>query len=194
MKPAHHTHLDLGLRATTESPAAGAGPAPEPAPHPDIETRADLETLLRRFYRAAFADPVIGAHFTEIAGTDLETHLPRITDFWDRALLRGADYRGDPLAIHRTLHEAAPLTARHFGRWLQLWRATVDGAHAGTRARRAKSQAERMAQAMLRHLPTPTTPTEHPQGGFIPLATLHLRHPKPTQAPPQDALTPKPTT
>ncbi|OPC85361.1 hemoglobin [Embleya scabrispora] len=149
----------------------------KPARHPDIETRADLETLLRRFYRAAFADPLIGAHFTEIAGTDLETHLPRITDFWDRALLRGADYRGDPLAVHRALHEAAPLTARHFGRWLQLWHATVDGAHTGTRAERAKSQAERIAQAMLRRLPTPDTPAERPRGGFIPLSTLHLRHP-----------------
>ncbi|MFI1577697.1 group III truncated hemoglobin [Embleya sp. NPDC020630] len=157
-------------------------PAPLGTPRADIETRADLETLLRRFYGAAFADPVIGPHFTEIAGTTLEEHLPRITDFWDRALLRGADYRGDPLAIHRTLHETAPLTAHHFGRWLQLWHAAVDGAHTGTRAQRAKSQAERIAQSMLRHLPTPTTPPKHPRTGFIPLSTLHLRRPPPNPA------------
>ncbi|WP_424641841.1 group III truncated hemoglobin [Embleya sp. AB8] len=160
-------------------------PDPDPDPQPiglgpdprfDIATRADLEALLRRFYGAAFADPVIGAFFTEIAGTDLEAHLPRITDFWERALLRTADYRGDAFAVHHDLHRAAPLTARHFGRWVQLWRAGIDGAHTGPRAERAKAQGERIARAMLRRLSGPEAHTEPGTGGFIPLTTLTLRH------------------
>jgi hemoglobin len=142
---------------------------------PDIDTRADLEALLRRFYGAAFVDPVIGVYFTTIAGTDLDAHLPRITDFWERALFRTADYRGDAFAVHHTLDQAAPLTARHFGRWIQLWHASIDGRHSGPRAERAKAQGERIALAMLRRLAGPDAKAEPGPSGFIPLATLDLR-------------------
>jgi hemoglobin len=153
-------------------------PAANPARHPerpDIGNRADLEALLRRFYHAAFADPVIGAYFTTIAGTDLDAHLPRITDFWERALFRTAEYRGDAFAVHHTLHRAAPLTARHFGRWVQLWHASIDGRHSGPRAERAKAQGERIASALLRRLAGPDAKAEPGPSGFIPLATLDLR-------------------
>ncbi|MFI1381781.1 group III truncated hemoglobin [Embleya sp. NPDC020886] len=169
--------MDLTPQPTLDPDAPPAGIAPPAAGRADITTRADLDTLLRRFYGAAFADPVIGAYFTEIAGTDLAAHLPRITDFWERALLRTADYRGDALAVHRVLHRAEPLTARHFGRWVQLWRASVDGGFAGPRAERAKAQGERIALAMLRRLAGPDAAAEPGPGGFIPLSTLQLRRP-----------------
>ncbi|MEU0401747.1 group III truncated hemoglobin [Streptomyces sp. NPDC006197] len=140
---------------------------------PDIGDRHDLDVLLRRFYGAAFADPLIGPFFTEIAGTDLEVHLPRITDFWERALFRTADYGRDAFAPHAALHTARPLTAAHFGRWVQLWRASVDGLHSGPRAERAKAQGERIALAMLRRLGDGST--EGTGGGFVPLAALALR-------------------
>ncbi|MEU1115364.1 MULTISPECIES: group III truncated hemoglobin [unclassified Streptomyces] len=141
----------------------------------DIASRADLDVLLRRFYTAAFADPLIGPFFTEIAGTDLDVHLPRITDFWERALFRGAEYRRDAFAPHAALHSVRPLTAEHFGRWVQLWHATVDGLHEGANATRAKSQGERIAQALLHRLNGKNTPTTTPGPGFIPLAALELR-------------------
>ncbi|MGW5775500.1 group III truncated hemoglobin [Streptomyces sp. NPDC003863] len=142
---------------------------------PDIRDRHDLDVLLRRFYGAAFADPLIGPFFTEVAGTDLEVHLPHIADFWERALLRTADYGRDPFAPHAALHGARPLTAAHFGRWVQLWHASVDGLHAGPRAERAKAQGERIALAMLRRLAGPGAATEGTGGGFVPLAALELR-------------------
>ncbi|MGW0117008.1 group III truncated hemoglobin [Streptomyces sp. NPDC003327] len=148
----------------------------------DISGRADLDTLLRRFYTAAFADPLIGPFFTEVAGTDLEAHLPRITDFWERALFRTAAYGRDAFAPHAALHSARPLTAAHFGRWVQLWRASVDGLHRGPVAERAKGQGERIAVAMLRRLAGPEAATGAGAaggggagGGFVPLAALALR-------------------
>ncbi|GGU85796.1 hypothetical protein GCM10010275_21520 [Streptomyces litmocidini] len=140
---------------------------------PDIGDRHDLDVLLRRFYAAAFADPLIGPFFTEVAGTDLELHLPRIADFWERALFRTADYDRDAFAPHAALHASRPLTAAHFGRWVQLWRASVDGLHDGPRAERAKAQGERIALAMLRRLGDGST--EGTGGGFVPLAALALR-------------------
>ncbi|MFJ3782399.1 group III truncated hemoglobin [Streptomyces sp. NPDC090093] len=143
----------------------------------DISDRADLDVLLRRFYTEAFADPLIGPFFTEVVGTDLEVHLPRITDFWERALFRTASYGRDAFAPHAALHSARPLTAAHFGRWVQLWRASVDGLHRGPRAERAKAQGERIALAMLRRL-AGTEATEASArgggGGFVPLAALRL--------------------
>ncbi|MFI1676709.1 group III truncated hemoglobin [Streptomyces sp. NPDC020607] len=141
----------------------------------DITTRADLDVLLRRFYTAAFADPLIGPFFTEIAGTDLDVHMPRITDFWERALFRSAEYRRDAFAPHAALHSARPLTAEHFGRWVQLWHATVDGLHRGPNADRAKAQGERIAVAMLRRLGGRDASTEGEGPGFVPLAALRLR-------------------
>ncbi|MER5306527.1 group III truncated hemoglobin [Streptomyces sp. NPDC002773] len=141
----------------------------------DISDRDDLDVTLRRFYTAAFADPLIGPFFTEIAGTDLEVHLPRITDFWERALFRTAAYGRDAFAPHAALHSARPLTAAHFGRWVQLWHATVDGLHAGPRAERAKEQGERIALALLRRLAGPGAETGGGSGGFVPLAALELR-------------------
>ncbi|MFE5947990.1 group III truncated hemoglobin [Streptomyces sp. NPDC056480] len=141
----------------------------------DISGRADLDVVLRRFYRAAFADPLIGPFFTEVAGTDLEVHLPRITDFWERALFRTAGYGRDAFAPHAALHSARPLTAAHFGRWVQLWQATVDGLHTGPLAERAKVQGERIALAMLRRLAGPGAGTAGTGGGFVPLAALELR-------------------
>ncbi|MFF8639924.1 group III truncated hemoglobin [Streptomyces sp. NPDC015345] len=141
----------------------------------DIATRADLDVLLRRFYTAAFADPLIGPFFTEIAGTDLDVHLPRITDFWERALWRTADYRRNAFAPHAALHTARPLTAEHFGRWVQLWHATVDGLHRGPDADRAKAQGERIALALLRRLGGKDAPTAGEGPGFVPLAAVELR-------------------
>ncbi|MET9883535.1 group III truncated hemoglobin [Streptomyces sp. NPDC006430] len=144
----------------------------------DISGRSDLAVVLRRFYEAAFADRQIGPFFTEIAGTDIEVHLPRITDFWERALFRTAGYRRDAFAPHAALHAARPMTAEDFGRWVQLWHATIDGLHRGPHAERAKAQGERIASALHRRLAGPDAPTEGERGpGFVPLAALTLRSP-----------------
>ncbi|MCM2427952.1 group III truncated hemoglobin [Streptomyces sp. RKAG337] len=143
---------------------------------PDIADRADLGTLLRRFYEAALADRLIGPYFTEIAGLDLEDHLPRITDFWERALLRTAEYGGNAFAPHAALHDSRPMTAEHFGRWVQLWRASVDGLYAGPNADHAKAQGERIALSMLRRLAGADASTDGSGGpGFVPLAAVRLR-------------------
>ncbi|MFD9127578.1 group III truncated hemoglobin [Kitasatospora sp. NPDC059571] len=142
-------------------------------PGADITDRADLERLLREFYAAAFADPLIGPYFTEVAGLELEAHLPHITDFWESALLRTADYRRNAFAPHQGLHRRRPLTAEHFGRWVQLWQAAVDGRHGGPVAERAKAQGERIARAMLRRTAGPDTGGG--TGGFVPLSAVLLR-------------------
>ena len=42
----------------------------------DLENRSDIERLVIAFSGAAFADPLIGPVFTEVANLDLDYHLP----------------------------------------------------------------------------------------------------------------------
>jgi hemoglobin len=113
----------------------------------DIQTRDDCEQLVRDFYGRAFADPIIGFLFTDVAHLDLEAHVPRITSFWETILLGSQTYRGGAFAPHAALHAKVPLLKGHFDRWVWLWEQTVDGHFAGERAELAKLHARRVAVA-----------------------------------------------
>ena len=113
----------------------------------DIETRADVERLVRAFYGRALTDPIIGWIFTDIAKLDLEAHVPEIASFWETILLGAQSYRGGAFRPHAELHMKVRLRSGHFERWLVLWRATVDELFEGERAELAKAHALRVARA-----------------------------------------------
>ncbi len=133
-----------------------------PPPDRDIETRADVERLVRAFYAKAMSDPVIGWLFTDVARLDLEAHVPRIASFWETVLLGTKTYGGTPFEPHARLHAKANLRAGHFGRWLALWNETVEELFAGERAGLAKAHALRVAQAFHARLQSYPAP---PLGG-----------------------------
>jgi len=118
----------------------------------DLAGRDDIEELVVEFYRAAFADPLIGPVFVDVARMDLARHLPIMCDFWETVLFRAARYRRNTLQAHLALHALSPLTQAHFERWFVLWSRTVDRRFAGPVAEHAKLQAGRIAGAMLRRL------------------------------------------
>ena len=114
----------------------------------DLQTRDDIDLLLRRFYTRAMADPLIGYLFTDVARLDLDHHLPRIGNFWEQVLLQRPVYTGQPIAAHFPLHQAATLTAAHFQRWFLLWAETVDEAFTGPMATLARQRAAIIAESM----------------------------------------------
>ncbi|MEZ5190915.1 MAG: group III truncated hemoglobin [Schumannella sp.] len=118
----------------------------------DIADRADIEALVDAFYTSAFADPLIGHIFTDVARMDLAHHLPIMCDFWETVLFAAGLYHRNALQVHFVLNARYPLTAEHFDRWLSLWIATVDARHAGAVAERAKLQATRIAGSMQRRI------------------------------------------
>ncbi len=133
----------------------------------DIETRDDVERLVRAFYGKAMTDPIIGFIFTDVAKLDLEEHLPKIASFWETVLLGGRSYSGGAFAPHAVLHGQVELKAGHFERWLQLWFGTVDELFKGDRANQAKIHALRVARAFLTRLqgfPTPEALRDPPAG------------------------------
>lgn len=121
----------------------------------DIATRSDIVVLLEDFYAAAFADPLLGPVFIDIARMDLAAHLPRLADFWEVTLLKRGSYQGNALTPHRALHALHPLTAEHFDTWLALWTAAVEARFHGPVATRAVAQAGRVAAAMRKRLEVP---------------------------------------
>lgn len=118
----------------------------------DIVSRDDVSDLVVAFYRSAFLDDLLGPVFVEVAKLDLNKHLPIMCDFWEAVLFRAGTYQRNALQVHTALHQKSPLTPEHFGRWLEIWNATVDAMFVGEKAELAKVQAARMAWSMGRRL------------------------------------------
>jgi hemoglobin len=151
----------------------------DPAPLGDIESRADIERLVRAFYGRAFVDPTIGFIFVDVARLDLEAHLPRIAGFWETILFDVRSYSGSPFDVHAALHHQVGLRAGHFERWLVLWGETIDALFVGNRATLAKAHAIRVAQAFYGRLQTlgPGGSAGAPGGEFAGLAVVDVPRP-----------------
>ena len=143
----------------------------------DIETREDVERLVRAFYTKALADPIIGWIFTDIAQLDLEEHVPQIASFWETILLGAQSYRGGAFRPHAELHLKVGLREGHFDRWLQLWFATVDELFQGDRANVAKIHALRVARAFLSRLENFPDPDAAAQPGGLTVTQHGPRRP-----------------
>ena len=111
----------------------------------DIQTRADIETLLSEFYKIVPQDEKIGHHF---AGLNLEQHIPMIANFWEKILLGNSVYSNNPLSFHQVLHAYSPLLPEHFTHWVSIFTTTVDRLFEGETADLAKSRAQAIANVL----------------------------------------------
>jgi hemoglobin len=122
----------------------------------DIETRDDIDALMRAFYEKILQDPAIGYLFTEVAKIDLDHHLPIIGDFWETVLLGTGNYMRhgrNPLQVHLALNAKEHLRPEHFRRWLELFGESVDGLFSGKRALFAKQRAQGIASRFMSQMP-----------------------------------------
>ena len=107
----------------------------------DIESREDLLILLNAFYKKVFSDELIGHFFTKVMQVDLETHIPKIADFWETVLLNGTSYKDNAIAPHLHINQLSPIEEKHFSRWLKLFGETIDSLFSGDIAESAKQRA-----------------------------------------------------
>lgn len=112
----------------------------------DITNEEDIRTLVATFYDQLTRDEVVGHFFT---GLDLKEHLPRIAAFWEMVLLDKPGYTTNVTEVHLRLHDRIPMEKRHFDRWLELWRGTIDRMFQGPRAEEAKLRALSVGGVML---------------------------------------------
>ena len=115
----------------------------------DIETRADIEHLIKAFYEKVQADETIGIIFTKVIHMNWEHHIPLIVDFWESILLDNPVYKRNAMAVHYDLNKKYPLQQKHFDAWLQLFTNTLDELYSGAVAELAAKRAKGIASLML---------------------------------------------
>lgn len=119
-------------------------------PHADAEgiTEELIRDVVVEFYRRARRDGRLGPVF-ELHVNDWQVHLARMTDFWSAALLRTGRYSGRPVEQHRSING---LNDGHFGRWVDLFEATVRDLCSPREADAFLVRAQRMRDGMTKVL------------------------------------------
>ncbi len=111
----------------------------------DIENRADISILLHQFYDKIRADEEISPYFNELIH-DWESHLEKLTDFWETNLFGIRKYSGNMIQIHNKVdeHFNGQINANEFGIWLNYWFQTLDSLFEGQNVEILKYRARRM--------------------------------------------------
>lgn len=118
----------------------------------DLLTPADVVLLVDTFYGRVRADEILGPIFNEVARVDWDQHLPKMYAFWESVLFGTPGFKGDPLGMHLKLARRTALTAVEFGRWIEVFHASVDALFAGPGAEEARLRAVRIANVMQHHI------------------------------------------
>ena len=114
----------------------------------DIKNRKDIEILVDAFYDKVRKDEVIGYLFNEVAQTDWSHHLPKMYDFWEVILFGTGSFKGNPMLVHKQLHDKSTINAGQFEHWVLLFTATVNQLFEGENAEDIKQSAANIAQTM----------------------------------------------
>jgi hemoglobin len=114
----------------------------------DIAERAGIDMamidrVVRTFYGKVRQDEVLAPVFAERIA-DWEPHLVRMGEFWSSVALMTGNYHGRPMQKHLPL----PVDARHFDRWLRLFREAARGVCPPVAADHFIERAERIAQSL----------------------------------------------
>jgi hemoglobin len=104
----------------------------------DIVQREDIKIMVDKFYDKVKSDELLGPVFSHV---DWPHHLPVMYNFWSSMLLGDQTYRGNPLQKHLPL----PIDKKHFSRWLELFKKTIDENFSGEKAEEVKMRAESIA-------------------------------------------------
>lgn len=114
----------------------------------EIESRIDINLLVLKFYAEVRKDDLLGPIFNTVIPEDhWPSHLEKLTDFWEGALLGVSRFRGNPIRAHQKADAIMgnSIDQIHFSRWLHLWFQTIDSLYIGSVAQRAKDAARIMS-------------------------------------------------
>lgn len=118
----------------------------------EIENREDISLLVRSFYARIRLHDSLGPIFNDVV-QDWESHLERLTDFWEMILLQTGPGAGkfNPVPVHKEVDVKTnqTITQAHFGNWLELWFSTLDTYFKGNHADYAKEHARNMAHILF---------------------------------------------
>ena len=104
---------------------------------------AMIARLVDGFYDKVRADPLLGPVFNERIA-DWGPHLEQMRLFWSSVALMSGAYHGRPMPKHLPL----PVDARHFDRWLELFRQAAREFCPPSAADHFIERAERIAESL----------------------------------------------
>jgi hemoglobin len=116
--------------------------------HRSLDTREDIDALVRAFYTSVKKDELLGPIFNNAENFSWEVHIPIMVDFWESLLLGTGAYKGNAMRKHIDLHQRTPLTPQLFARWKQLFYHTLDTQFTGPNVAVAKNKVESIAGLM----------------------------------------------
>lgn len=108
----------------------------------EIASIDDIKKLVDTFYDKVRKDELIGPVFQERIRDRWPQHLEKMYTFWQTILLGEHTYFGAPFPPHAKL----PVSGKHFQRWMELFKETVDENFKGENAKEAKFRAAKMAE------------------------------------------------
>ena len=115
----------------------------------NIEHRSDIEYLVQQFYQKIQKDNVLGPVFNQrIQVHEWDTHIQKLTDFWETQLFSIPKFKGNPTQKHLETDAQFnyQIKENHFKRWLSIWQETIDTHYQGDLAIRAKMGAVNIAK------------------------------------------------
>lgn len=115
----------------------------------DIETKEDIDELVKLFYDKLFEDDLLKEIFENTVRDHLDKHIDLVSQFWDSILLDIFEYKNNVIEKHISADRLFTLKKREFDRWLLLWKASVDELFKGEKAELAKSRTTSIADLML---------------------------------------------
>ena len=87
-------------------------------PISDVDTREEVDEVVRTFYAAVAQDTLLGPIFDRAIGRAWDEHLNKLCDFWSSVLLLSGRFKGTPMAVHVGIPD---IGAPHFQRWLDIF-------------------------------------------------------------------------
>ncbi|WP_196890482.1 group III truncated hemoglobin [Aureivirga marina] len=115
----------------------------------DIQNREDLYLIVSEFYKKLLNDAEMHHFFSEIVANDsLEEHLQVLVDFWDNILFYSNTYHKNAMQPHLEKNEEFPFERKHFQKWLDFFKQTVDENFEGENAHVIKNRATSIATVM----------------------------------------------
>ncbi len=106
-----------------------------------LESREDIEHLVNSFYAKVVKDETIAFFFNDVAKVDWDKHLPKMYSFWESILF-------GQMGAHFPINEIAAMEQKHFDKWLELWKMTIEENFAGENADMAIYKSENIARLM----------------------------------------------
>jgi hemoglobin len=70
-------------------------------------------------------------------------------DFWENVLFQSANYNGNPMVVHKNLHQKSTMNQAHFQQWRELFNQTVDSLFVGTKADEIKNRAMNISAVLM---------------------------------------------